>query len=358
MAGIRGIFFDYPENTAWAYEGGFEDKHATTALAYRNMFQLAKDGLGEGALLQERNIVRGSDVTLGIVSSQRIWADTDGITPEMVSYCGLRWYKNRVVINYDMDSKDPSDVLPKKYSDGNRSMLTMSYVTSGRFLLGRSFAQLSKQQVQDISRVFPYHTTLQSARPIDAFDSGVVIPRIYDFAINPSWHQLTFYNYNTDTTAGNTAIVAWLSKSLNEGGLGLDANNPYYVYDFWNNTCVGLISGANKLEQVVRPGEARMMSVHAKEEYPQFISTNRHIMQGYVDMKECKWIDRKKTLQGISEVVEGDEYRIVIATNGYTAAGCNISTGRCAVKSRTDGLAELIINVNKNSAVTWKVKFK
>ena len=47
--GVRaGIKFDYPE-TGWRPEGGFEDRHATTAFAYREVFRLARrDGNGHG----------------------------------------------------------------------------------------------------------------------------------------------------------------------------------------------------------------------------------------------------------------------------------------------------------------------
>lgn len=361
QAGIKGIFYDYPEPTAWAYEGGFENKYATTAWAYRQIFQLAKDGLGNDALLQERNVVRGSDIALGTIASQRVWGDTDGITPEMVSRCGLRWYKNRKVINYDMDSKDPSDALPIENNDGNRSMLTMCYVTSGRFLLGRSFGQLSKEQLHDLSRTFPYHTTVKSARPIDAFDPKVKFPRVYDFEVNPSWHQLTFYNYNLDsTTAEKNKIAVWLSKSLNEGGLALDAGRQYYVYDFWNNHFVGLINGNDKLEQQLRVGETRMMSVHAKEDHPQFISTNRHIMQGYIDLKDVTWNTKTKTLSGVSTVVENDPYTIVIATNGFIAKKVKVNAGRVVIKNINEGngLISLTIDCGQNKDIQWSVSFK
>ncbi len=356
-AGIKGIFFDYPEATAWDFEGGFDNKYATTAWAYRNMFRLAYEGLGKDVMLQERNVTRGSDIAVGLISSQRVWADASSFLPEMVSRCGLRWYKNRVVINYDMDSKDPESCIPKANQDGARCMLTMCYVTSGRFLLAPSFNQLSKEQLHDLSRIFPFPQTAQSARPIDAFDEGVKYPRIYDYAVNPSWHQLTFYNYNTDTiNATNTIIDVWLSKNLNEGGLGLDATKQYYVYDFWNDKFIGLINGKDKLEQHVRPGEARMMSVHAKEDYPQFISSNRHVMQGYLDMKAVQW--NNKRLEGLSDVVGGDMYKVVIATNGYKVSGCSVSIGTCKIKSLNDNLVELNINVDKNATVKWKVKFK
>jgi hypothetical protein len=359
-AGIKGIFYDYPENTAWAYEGGFDNKYATTAWAYRQMFKLAKDGLGDDVLLQERNIARGSDIAIGLVSSQRVWGDNDIIVPDMVSMCGLRWYKNRVVMNYDMDAKDPNKAKPVANADGERAMFTMCYVASGRFLLGRSFNQLSKKQLYDLSRTFPYHTTLQSARPIDAFNNGVTIPRVYDFAVNPSWHQLTFYNYNTTNDAATNTISVFPAKSLNEGGMALDPQKQYYVYDFWNDTFIGLIKVTDKLEQQLRPGESRMMSVHARENNPQFISTNRHIMQGYLDLKDCKWNASTKILSGIATVIKDDPFKITIATNGKKISSCRVSGGTCAVKMKDEknGLAELEINTPANADIKWELRFK
>ncbi|MDX9880589.1 MAG: hypothetical protein RBS73_00895 [Prolixibacteraceae bacterium] len=355
-AGIKGIFFDYPEGTAWAFVGGFEDKYATTARAYRDMFRLADEGLGRDAMIQERNISRGSDITLGLVESQRVWGDANTFDPEMTSRCGLRWYKNRVVINYDTDSKDPQNCIPKN-GDGRRAMLTMCYVTSGRFLLAPSFYQLTGEEMHDLSRIFPFHTVAKSARPLDAFTSAEKHPRIYDFEVDPTWHQLTFYNDNTTDPA---VIHVELDKSLNEGGMELNPSRSYYVYDFWRNRLVGMYSGSDKLEQQLRPGEARMMSVHAKENNPQFLSTSRHIMQGMTDLKTCAWDASKRTLSGISEVVENETYKVVIATNGYKAKSCKSTGAKSSIKTVDEkaGLIELNINSPKNSSVNWTIRFK
>lgn len=356
-AGIKGVMYDYPEVTAYAFEGGFEDKYKTTAWAYRNMFKLAYEELGEDCYLDERNLLRGSDITLGLVASQRVWADTDGITPEMVTRCGLRWYKNRVVINYDMDSKDPSDALPVEFHDGNRSLLTMCYVTNGRFLLGRSFSQLSKEQLYDMSRIFPYHTTAQSARPLDAFKDGVIYPNIYDFEITPSWHQLTFYNDLTDKSKN---IEVSLDGSLNEGGLALDPASSYYIYDFWNDQLVGVLKGNETLKQTLREGEARMMSVHEVKRHPQFISTDRHIMQGYLDLKDCRWNDMRKALTGTSSVIANEPYKVIVATNGKTYKRCKVSSGKATVKKLEGsvGLLELTLLNKQNKELDWQMLFE
>ncbi|KIO75200.1 hypothetical protein TH53_21985 [Pedobacter lusitanus] len=134
----------------------------------------------------------------------------------------------------------------------------------------------------------------------------------------------------------------------------------FNIYDFWNNGLVGLINGGDHFEQQLRPGEIRMMSVHAKENHPQFIATNRHIMQGYLDLKDCIWNSKKKTLKGVSDVIKDDTYKVIIATNGYQISTCNVSAGKYKVKmiEGNSGIAELIINTTKNATVNWEVKFK
>jgi len=353
--GIKGLMFDYPAS-GWASGGGMEDLYSTTAAAYRNIFRLAYEGLGPDCWIHERNMERGSDITLGLVASQRTENDTDRISPGVVTRCGLRWYKNRIVINYDTDSKN---LLRARSRDGIRSLLTMSYVTTGRLLLANSFSQLSPEIIFDLTRIYPFHTTPLTARPVDAFTQKY--PRIYDFRISPQWHQLTFYN---TSNREEVDIPVKLSADTAEGGLGLNPSGWYHVYDFWNGVYIGKLPGSGTLTQKLRPDEARMMSIHEMVDHPQFISTNRHVMQGYVDLKDVCWDPRTKQLKGSAQVVGGETYRIVLATNGYQATGCSVSCrgvkaqGKIESLSLKDNLVQLSIDVAENSDVTWVVSFR
>ena len=360
QAGIRGMMFDYPYNTAWAYAGGFDDPHATTAGTYRKMFQLAYDGLGHESYIHERNLIRGSDITLGVVASQRVWGDNDIMTPEMVGRCGLRWYKNRVVLNYDMDAKDPEKAKPLHTPDGYRAMFTMCYVVSGRFLLGRSFSQLSAQVIHAMSRVFPFPSGPEDFRPVDAFTTPYQWPRIYDHPVKPGWHELVFYNYIPDTARRkNNQFSVALAKSLNAGGLALDSTQSYYVYDFWNDRFCGKYSGTGTLTQELRPGEARVLSLHAVENHPQFLSTSRHIMQGALDLKDCRWDPETGTLSGTSEVIGKEPYKVVLALNGYQIKNARAISAQATIgPGENSNLAVLTLEVPQNKAVHWTVSFK
>jgi hypothetical protein len=338
------------------------DRKMTATGFYRKFFSLLREGLGPHARIHERNLEQpNNDLTLGIVDSQRTALDSNKISPALIARSALRWYKNRVVLAYDMDSKDITSAwLPKQSGleknegfdgwsgtdqEGRRMTLTMAYVAASRLLLANSFRDMSAAMLHDLTRTFPYPTEPRSARPIDAF-TNPGFPRVYDFAVTPDWHQVTLFN-NTLPTREETIAVP-LAGDTTDGAFGLDPRHEYYVYDFWNDCFVGKFKGSDTLRQVLRPGEARMLSIRKVEKHPQVLSTNRHIMQGYYELSDVKWSGHRLT--GKAKVVAGDPLKIVIALNGHQPKDVKVSDdGRLAV---------LTIERSKNETVSWSVSFK
>ena len=212
--GIDGMMVDYCDDlwVSEASKGGFFDPHATSTSFYRTFFEIAKAGLGPNSWLHERNLNQpDNDITLGATDSQRTSWDTDKISPDMVSRSGLRWYKNRVVYNYDMDSKELNSSwkvtgFTGTDTDGRRMMLTMAAVAASRLLIANSFRDLSPEVLYDLSRTFPYYQERRSARPVDAFTHDGW-PQVYDFAVNPRWHQVVFYNNSLPTKITDISVA-------------------------------------------------------------------------------------------------------------------------------------------------------
>lgn len=348
--GLQGLMFDYT-NTGWAWYGGMDNSYSTATAAYRDIYRLAREGMGDEAYIHERCLERGSDMTLGLVSSQRIWGDTDDVTPEMVMRGGNRWYKNRVVVNYDMDAKNLLKAKPKDSPDGRRKLLTMCYVTSGRLLLANSFERFDKDILYDLSRVYPFHTTPQSARPVDMLFRD--IPTIYDFKVNENWHQVVFYNPDNEK---EMVISLPMSESSAEGGIGLASGKSYYAYDFWNDCFLGKFQGSQWLTQTLRPGEARMISIREVSDYPQVLSTNRHLMQGYLELKNVEW--KGNTLVGDAMVPGGEDFEIVLATNGRRVTGVTTDKGESSILHQEEPCVKVLLSNNEgNEIVHWSVTF-
>jgi hypothetical protein len=356
--GIQGVFYDYPDR-AFAERGGFEDRHATATHAYRNVFRIAREQLGPDAYLQER-IGPGSDATLEFVSSVRTAGDTNTISPRLLAPVAMRWYKNRRLTSYDMDGKalirtGHGETIHHIGETERRSILTMSYVVSGRLLLTESFRLFSKEILHDLSRLFPFHATPLAARPLDAFVRDE--PSVFAFPIAADWRQLVLYHGGD----GERAFEVPISGDTAFGAMGLDASRTYLIHDFWNDRFAGRISGCDAIRQSVAAGEARMLSVHAARDHPQWISTDRHLMQGYVDLVEKpRWHDETGTLTGTSSVIGGEPYRLTLALNGYSprtseAGGAEIHV---TMRAGDEPLADVILKSEKNRDVTWKVVFQ
>jgi hypothetical protein len=313
-------------------------------------FKLHATDLATTLSLDERNVGIGSDITLGIVSSQRIWIDTDIATPEMYSRSGLRWYKNRIVICYDPDSKNLLKIVPDN-RDGLNRLLTMCYMVNSRMLLANSFSVLNQEQIFALSRTFPYHASPLTARPVDMLLRKY--PSIYSFHISDDWQQVVFYNQDD---SASVTLSAGLSDKAIHGGLELSFDKSYYVYDFWNKRFTGKISGKDKLTQELRPGEARMMSVCAVENHPQILSTDRHLMQGYIELSDVKWDAAAKTLKGKAQLIENEPMTIVIAVNGFKYQNSEAKNSSASVVEK-DGLIELVLKNESGGIVEWTTTF-
>ncbi len=349
--GVRGLMFDYPENGR-ATAGGMEDDYSTMAAAYRKIFELAHDGLGPNSYVHERNMEFGSDVTIGAIASMRTENDTDEMDGTTVTRCGLRWYKNRVLLNQDTDSKNLARAQTNR--DEVRAILTMMYVVSGRLLLANSFAQFTPETLHDLTRVFPFHTAPKSARPVDAFVSDR--PTVYDFEVNPQWHQVTFFN--ADKTAPKRVGIN-LSGEPFTGALGLKPEREYYAYDFWNDKFLGKFEGNSRIEQQLRAGEARMMSVREALSHPQVLSTDRHVMQGYLDLLREEWNEKHPSLTGVSKIVGDDPYTVTLALNGHSLKEikCKDKQVKVQLSAPKDGLVEFSLTGSKNATVEWIASF-
>jgi len=356
--GVQGVFYDYP-SYAFPVRGGLEDRYSTATQAYCNVFRVAREVLGPNSYQQERLGI-GSDATLGFVSSVRTAGDNNIMTPSGVRKASLRWYKNRRLVNYDLDGKalveaghgaHRYEISPLQ----RRSILTLSYTVSGRLLLTESFSKYSPQIIFDLSRVFPFHSTNLSARPLDAFISEY--PSIFDFNISPDWHQLVLYNGEEESREMDVS----LSGNSAYGALGLDSDDSYYLYDFWNDSYVGKFEGNSSVKQILPAGEARMISVHAVQKHPQWISTDRHVMQGYVDLIEKpRWDSTLNTLSGVSSVIGGESYKITLALNSYipveVSADGGVKVG-LKIRKNNPNLADLTLGIDENRDVSWKIIF-
>ena len=350
--GLEGIKFDYPES-AWCKDGGFEDKSHTTTTAYRKVFELAREGLGPKAYIHERNLGEYGtpclDVTAGIIDLQRVWGDSSHFEPEMASRMGLRWYKNRSVFGYYPDGKS----FRNMDTDARRTMLSVIGLISGRMELGTSFGRMTPEEQHDLTRLFPILPGTQSFRPVDMLVEGRNDPSAYVYRVDPAWSQIILCN-NKDTAETITAPIS--GDQADTGSLGLDPEGSYYLFDFWNDQFLGEFKGTESISRPLKPQQTLTYSLHRKLDRPQILSTNRHIMQGLLDLADVKWDAETLTLSGVAKVVGGEAFVITMAGNGHGPASAKASVGMTGTSTAENGTSRLTLFSNETNAdVKWSV---
>ncbi len=140
--------------------------------------------------------------------------------------------------------------------------------------------------------------------------------------------------------------------------LGLDADEKYVAFDFWNQALLGVVS--DRMSTEVEGHDTRVVLVHRLLNRPQLISTSRHITGAY-SIQDLSWNAAGNTLQGLSEIVPGEDYTLFIHLTAGTAAATTptASAGGKAIPVRQERKGNLLSVSFKSpeSPVAWQVKF-
>ena len=140
--------------------------------------------------------------------------------------------------------------------------------------------------------------------------------------------------------------------------LGLDAGEKYVAFDFWNQALLGVVSDRMSIE--VEGHDTRVVLVHRLLNRPQLIGTSRHITGAY-SIQDLAWNAASNTLQGLSEIVPGQDYTLFIHLPPGAAAASTptASTGGKAIPVRQERKGDLLSVSFKSpeSPVAWQVKF-
>ena len=104
------------------------------------------------------------------------------------------------------------------------------------------------------------------------------------------------------------------------------------------------------------PEEALVYSVREVLCRPQILSTNRHIMQGLMELHDICWKDG--VLSGLADVIGGEDFKIVIACNGSEPRELEVegASGEL-IKGDDNALAEIVLISQTNKRVRWLLHF-
>ena len=286
--GYDFIKIDFVEWTLLAAER-YHDPTVTKAALYRRGFEIMRQAMGPQRHLLDCG---PGPVTVGLLDSMRIELDQPPVTwqqyflnPASTAPAAAKryFYHRRTWVN-DADHI----VLANLALPQAQAAATIVALSGGNLISGDRMTDLDPPQLEILRKAFPSCGT--AARPIDLFERDR--PEVFALSLKrkfAEWLVLGIFNADEKASA---------EKTLSLERLGLDPRKTYVAFDFWRQKFFGELGPEFSVR--LEPASVLLLAVHEKRGVPQFLSTDRHVSQGGIELASADWDRATATLSGVS----------------------------------------------------------
>jgi hypothetical protein len=139
--------------------------------------------------------------------------------------------------------------------------------------------------------------------------------------------------------------------------LGLDTSLSYLVYDFWADAFLGEHRGS--FTTLVKLAGCRVLALHPNPGRPQLLSTNRHVTQGAIELRDLRWDENHRELRGKSELVGGDDYSVTLhVPREYKFIEMKADCEEFRPDTRPPHLVRLWFKNKRDKTISWRASFE
>ena len=223
---------------------------------------------------------------------------------------------------------------------------TLFGISGSPMMLGDDIERIHPERLELIKKCLPRIS--QCAKPADLFKRTYPddYPRIFVLPLEKKWGKWSICAvFNLDNQACKHDI------SMDELNL---KNKDYHLYEFWNGQYLGVVQKSFEVD--IPAYSCRLYRLEEVKPYPWILSTDMHILQGYVEIESLEWDAKKKVLKGSAARPAGTEGSLyVIAPEGYRLVNFN---GHWV--ARDENTQALIIRRNlvfKTAKSLWELEF-
>ena len=296
--------------------------------------------------------MRSFGAAMGRVDAMRVGPDNGAnlsALPSGAKFATRVFFLNKRVWYNDPDPGYPRADLPLEVAQTFLSWISLSGSLHGT---SEQYADLPSERLDLLRKSMPSHD-LKTVRPVDYLERDV--PAVWHLTDKRDAVQkdvIGLFNFDVDKAQN-------ISCLLNR--VDLPKAERYIGFDFWSNKFIPPVSGV--ISGYLAVGACKIISVRPETNYPQVVSTSRHLTQGVVDLTNEKWNAGSQTLSATSQIIAKDEYevRVVVPTadNGWLVD--NITTSDSSVKTtfvQEGNTIRAKMNSLKDQKLDWSIHFK
>ena len=370
--GEYGLDATHPEARAWLYdlfhrigpEWGYElvkldlvefsllaidryhDPTMGRAGAYRHGLRTIRDAIGP-----ERHILDCGPLTAaGITDSWRIERDFDRLTWRQYTKernSNAPAIAKRYYLHNNLWSNDPDHLgLALLTEDQGRAVASIIALSGGTIISGDRLYALPESKLAILRSVLPVYG--EAAVPLDLFESD--FPALFHLRIERSfgaWEVLGLFNWSE---TGGTRHTVPLAR------LGLDPGRAYFAHEFWDQRPVPVVEGAITVD--LAPSSCAVIAIRPVRDQPDVAGTDRHVLQGAVELADLRWDAADRRLSGVLNAVAGTRPALTLSvpTNlrpiVATVDGSELPFGQLR-----NGLLPIVIPAPRTGPQEWSVTF-
>jgi len=332
----------------------YYDPSVSRAMAYRKGFEIIRKAVGNECHLQDCG---PGPITVGLLDSMRIeldqnygysnevWKQYFNSTGSAPAAAKRYYFHKRTWIN-DADHLCISMLSPTQ-AEAAASLIAL---TGGNIISGDRLPDLDQVKIEILKKTLPSYG--EAARPVDLFDTD--FHRIFAVLVKKSFGEWTVAGFFNSSDSEMKEYV------LPTDRLWLDNTKTYIAYDFWNSSFLGEMK--NELKVKVPPSSVLLMSVHEKSDIPKFLSTDRHILQGAVELEDVRWDADKEILSGVSLGAPYSEYNVFIyvpGSNPWRQGGIALyhDFNGYTLKMTDSNILRMHVRFGEESRLPWSINF-
>ncbi len=197
---------------------------------------------------------------------------------------------NQIFVNNIVFYSDPDNLLVNGALTLEEARVTTTVVALPGQLtfFGDHLGELAPERMKLLQQTLP----VCESRPGALYPYFRNLP-VWDLKIGRafgSWDVIALFNWEEEEQ----------TVGFNLAEVGLDPG-AYVAYEFWTNRYMGEFDG--QFETAVPAHAVRLLAVHKRQGVPQFLSSDRHITQGAVDLRGAAWDAEKNALTVTLELI-------------------------------------------------------
>ena len=243
---------------------------------------------------------------------------------------------------------DPDTLLVGDFLEIEQARLATTVVAlPGQMMFsGDKLAALKPERMRLLQQSLP----VCNVRPLNLYPIFDMRP-VWDLKVRRSfedWDVVALFNWTENDAA--------IGFDFTELGLASDAE--YLLYEFWTHSFQGARKG--RFEMPVPRHGVRLLAIHRAKAHPQFISSDRHITQGAVELKNIEWQETGKCLKGTVKVVKNSpmtmRFRVPSAYSFNAAKVADAAT--CTAATETKEIVAVTLKSPETKDIAFTLTFK